>query len=274
MSNRTDLALESYESKETTRLDGVSVTENDNLTTVEVLTQNGANKIGKPVGKYQTLKVSSFVNDTDLLDGRLQEFAEVLSELLPPNIKSVLAVGLGNKKITADSLGPAASSFVLATRHIIRELKNDTGLGELFPVSCIDTGVLADTGIESAEIIKGVVNQIKPSCVIVIDALASGSIERLGTTVQLSDVGISPGSGVGNHRYEISEKTLGVPVISIGIPTVVSTCVISGRNEDCAFVTPREIDEICRQGAKLIGMGINVCLQKNLSVNDLMALVG
>lgn len=274
MSNRTDLALESYESKETTRLDGVSVTENDNLTTVEVLTQNGANKIGKPVGKYQTLKVSSFVNDTDLLDGRLQEFAEVLSELLPPNIKSVLAVGLGNKKITADSLGPAASSFVLATRHIIRELKNDTGLGELFPVSCIDTGVLADTGIESAEIIKGVVNQIKPSCVIVIDALASGSTERLGTTVQLSDVGISPGSGVGNHRYEISEKTLGVPVISIGIPTVVSTCVISGRNEDCVFVTPREIDEICRQGAKLIGMGINVCLQKNLSVNDLMALVG
>ncbi len=274
MSNRTDLALESYENREATRLDGVKVTESDNLTTVEILNENGAKEIGKPIGKYLTLKVSSFVNDTDILDGRLKSFADVLSSLLPKNRKSVLVVGLGNRRITADSLGPLACSFVLATRHILGDMEDNLGLNGLFPVSCINTGVLAETGIESAEIVLGIVNQVKPSCVVAIDALASGSTERLGTTVQLSDVGISPGSGVGNHRFEISEKTLGVPVISIGIPTVVSTSVISGKNEDSAFVTPREIDEICRQGAKLIGMGINVCLQNELSVNDLMALVG
>ncbi len=149
----------------------------------------------------------------------------------------------------------------------------ESGLGELFSVSCVSTGVLGDTGIETAEIIKGVANQIKPSCIIAVDALAATSMERLGTTVQFSDTGISPGSGVGNHRFEISEKTLGVPVISIGIPTVVSTSVISDTKSG-AYVTPREIDRICEQGAKLIGMGINVCFQKGLTSEELYALVG
>ena len=144
----------------------------------------------------------------------------------------------------------------------------------MFSVSVISTGVLADTGVESAEIIKGVVNTVKPSCVIVIDALASSSTERLGTTVQLSDVGISPGSGVGNHRYEISKSTLGVPVVSIGIPTVVSSALMGDDEKQQMFVTPREIDKIAEQGARLIGMAINVCLQKNISPHDLMSLVG
>ena len=135
--------------------------------------------------------------------------------------------------------------------------------------------MLGDTGIESAEIIKGVVNQIKPDCVIAVDALAASSSSRLGNTVQLSDVGISPGSGVGNHRYEISESTLGVPVVSIGIPTVVSTSVIRGKNDNGAmFVTPREIDRIIEHGAKLIAMTVNVCLQKNIDAKDLFSLVG
>lgn len=126
--------------------------------------------------------------------------------------------------------------------------------------------MLGDTGIESAEIIKGVANQINPDCVIVVDALSASSSSRLGTTVQLSDVGIAPGSGVGNHRYEISKQTLGVPVISIGIPTVVSTSVICGNDDSSAmFVTPREIDRIIEHGAKLIGMTVNMCLQKILT---------
>ena len=127
----------------------------------------------------------------------------------------------------------------------------------------------------SPEIIKGVANQINPDCVIVVDALSASSSSRLGTTVQLSDVGIAPGSGVGNHRYEISKQTLGVPVISIGIPTVVSTSVICGNDDSSAmFVTPREIDRIIEHGAKLIGMTVNMCLQKNIDAKDLFSLVG
>ena len=254
MLNRTDLALECYEEKEKTKLSGVKIREDNNLTTVEVLNDDGVKAIGKPVGKYYTLKLKSFVNDTDLLDGRLELFSSVLSSLLPDGVSSVLVIGLGNKKITADALGPVSSEFILSTRHITSDAK-------------------FDTGIESAEIVNGIVSQINPSCVITVDALAASSAERLGTTVQFSDSGISPGSGVGNHRHEISKKTLGIPVISIGIPTVVNTAVI-GSSDEPLFVTPREIDRIIQQGAKLIGMGINVCLQKNLSVEDLLALVG
>ena len=272
--NRTDLAVECYEENEKTALSGVKITEKDNITTVEVINENGAESLGKPVGKYVVLDVNSFVNDTDILDGRLDEFSAVLKSVMPQSATSVLVVGLGNKKITADSLGPSTSSFILATRHIADNLESNIGLPALFPVSCVNTGVLGDTGIETVEIIKGIVNQTKPSCVIAVDALAASSADRLGTTIQFSDSGISPGSGVGNHRHEISKATVGVPVIAVGIPTVVSAGIISGNGNDDVFVTPREIDRICQQGAKLIGMGINVCLQKNLSVEDLLALVG
>ncbi len=274
MLNRTDLAVESYEKNEKTKLNGVVVRENKSITTVKVLNESGAKAIGKPVGNYVTLKVKSFVNDTDIFDGRLNEFSEVLSSMLPENVTSVLVIGLGNKKITADALGPITNSFVLATRHIVDDLCKMSGYTDIMPVSSVATGVLGETGIETFEIIRGIVNQIHPSCVIAVDALAATSTERLGTTVQFSDTGISPGSGVGNHRHEISEATLGVPVISIGIPTVVSTSVISGNNNDDLYVTPREIDRITNQGAKLIGMGINVCLQKNMDAKDLFTLVG
>lgn len=274
MQNRTDLAVESYESAEKTKIDGVIVKEENNVTTVKVLDDKGAQAIGKPPGTYITLCVKSFVNDTDIFDGRLDEFALVLKKVLPKNISSVLVAGLGNDEITADALGPMTNNYVLATRHIMGELGDHVGLDNLFNVSTITTGVLGKTGIETAEIIKGIVNETKPSCVIVVDALAASSASRLGTTVQFSDVGISPGSGVGNHRGEISKNTLGVPVVAIGIPTVVCTGVISGNAQDTAFVTPKEIDRITQQGAKLIGMGINVCLQKDMSTHDLFALVG
>lgn len=274
MENRTDLALECFESAEKTKLDGVIVRENNDVTTVEVTNENGALALGKPKGKYVTLNVQSFVTDTNVFDERLNEFSSVLKTVLPKNAASVLVVGVGNENITADSLGPKTNDYVLATRHILPDLQKSLAADDLFNVATVTTGVLGETGIETAEIVKGIVRQISPDCVIAVDALAASSAERLGTTIQFSDSGISPGSGVGNHRDEISSTTVGVPVIAIGIPTVVSTGVISGDGSDTAFVTPREIDRITEQGAKLIGMGINVCLQKSLSVSDLSALVG
>lgn len=274
MENRTDLAVECFESAEKTKLDGVIVRENNAVTTVEVTNENGALALGKPKGKYVTLNVQSFVTDTNVFDERLNEFSSVLKTVLPKNAASVLVVGVGNENITADSLGPKTNDYVLATRHILPDLQKSLAADDLFNVATLTTGVLGETGIETAEIVKGIVRQISPDCVIAVDALAASSAERLGTTIQFSDSGISPGSGVGNHRDEISSTTVGVPVIAIGIPTVVSTGVISGDGSDAAFVTPREIDRITEQGAKLIGMGINVCLQKSLSVSDLSALVG
>lgn len=274
MENRTDLAVECFESAEKTKLDGVIVRENNAVTTVEVTNENGALALSKPKGKYVTLNVQSFVTDTNVFDERLNEFSSVLKTVLPKNAASVLVVGVGNENITADSLGPKTNDYVLATRHILPDLQKSLAADDLFNVATVTTGVLGETGIETAEIVKGIVRQISPDCVIAVDALAASSAERLGTTIQFSDSGISPGSGVGNHRDEISSTTVGVPVIAIGIPTVVSTGVISGDGSDTAFVTPREIDRITEQGAKLIGMGINVCLQKSLSVSDLSALVG
>lgn len=274
MQNRTDLAVECYEEREKTEIKGIKVTEENGVTTVSVLNSVGEREIGKPVGNYITVNVPSFVNDTDIFDGRLKKISNILKNLLPPNCDNILVAGIGNMEITADALGPKTNSYILATRHISQELRKDMGFENLKSVSTVRTGVLGETGIESAEIIKGIVDVIKPSCVIAVDALASSSAERLGTTVQLSDTGISPGSGVGNHRFEISEKTLGIPVVSVGIPTVVSTGVIKGAEDNSMFVTPREIDRVTEQGAKLIGMSINVCLQPSISERDLYALVG
>lgn len=274
MQNRTDLAVECYENKEKTKIDGVKITEKSNVTVVSVLNENGEKALGKPQGNYITVDVPSFVNDTDIFDGRLSQISSIIKKLLPPETDNVLVAGVGNMDITADALGPKTNSYILATRHISAELKKQMGFENLKSVSSIRTGVLGETGIESAEFIKGIVNVIKPSCVIVVDALASTSAERLGTTVQISDTGISPGSGVGNHRFEISKNTLGIPVIAVGIPTVVSAGIIKGNEESSMFVTPREIDKVTEQGAKLIGMSINVCLQPDIDEKDLFALVG
>ncbi|MBE6816188.1 MAG: GPR endopeptidase [Ruminococcaceae bacterium] len=274
LQNRTDLALESFEAEGKTALDGVIVREENGVTTVDVVNENGAAAIGKPVGRYITLEVNSFVNDTDIFDGRLEDFSAILRPLLPEESGSILIAGLGNTNITADALGPKTGEYILSTRHIINDLKRTFDAENIASVACVATGVLGDTGIETAEIIRGVASQIEPSCVIVVDALAASSAERLGTTVQFSDSGISPGSGVGNHRHEISRSTLGVPVISVGIPTVVSVAAINRAIGSGAYVTPREIDRIIQQGAKLIGMGINVALQPHLSARDIYALVG
>lgn len=271
VNNRTDLALESYESAEKTKLEGVIVKELGDVTSVEIINKDGAEALGKPIGKYITYTMPE-LQSGDVLGESLAKSATLLSSLLPDPISSVLVAGVGNLSITADALGPKSSRYVLATRHIIND-SNINVSDSFFDVSVITTGVLGDTGIESAEIIKGVAKELKPSCVIAVDALAASSSERLGRTLQLSDTGIIPGSGVGNHRHEISEKTLGVPVISLGIPTVISASAM-GSGESSLYVTPREIDKLISNGAKLIGMAVNVCLQKSFTAEELFSLVG
>ena len=270
MENRTDLALESYENQQKTALPGVKVREQDGVSVVEVLDARGEKALGKPVGKYITYRVSPMAQETQLFDGRLERIADLLRGLLPAHPAGVLVAGVGNTAITADALGPETNRYVLATRHIAGELRR--ALGPLTDVSTVTTGVLGNTGMESAEVVAGMVHTVHPDCVIVVDALASSSADRLGTTVQLSAPGIAPGSGVGNHRREVSARVLGVPV-ALGIPTVVSSRVLGGTEEEM-YVTPREIDQLINRGAKLLGMSINVCLQRHLQPRDLYTLVG
>ena len=193
--------------------------------------------------------------------------------------------GLGNTKITPDALGPKCASMIFATRHITGELLKATGLSDLRCVSAFSTGVLGDTGAESVEMIKGVVQMIKPDFVITVDALAARNVERLGTTVQMCTSGIVPGSGVGNARQEISKKTVGVPVVSIGVPTVVDAATLvldcgGCRDDEEALyeqtgnmmVTPREVDLMIERASKLTALAINCALQPEISPEDMLIL--
>ena len=182
-----------------------------------------------------------------------------------------LVVGLGNRAITPDNIGPKAADQTMVTRHLVERVPEH--FGSFRPVAALAAGVLGTTGMESGEVVRAVAEQIKPACVVAVDALASRSLKRLCRTVQLSDTGIAPGSGVGNHRREISARVLGVPVVALGIPTVVSSRVLGGTAEEM-YVTPREIDQLINRGAKLLGMSINVCLQRHLQPRDLYTLVG
>lgn len=200
----------------------------------------------------------------------------------------VLVVGLGNCNITPDNLGPMTAKNVLATRHIKGEIARSTGLSALRPVAVIAPGVLGQTGIESAELIASVSKKLSPCAIIVIDALASMKLERLGCTVQISDTGISPGAGVNNARPKIDSSNLGVPVISIGVPTVVDAvtiaCNLTGASKESLksqisprgeimMVTPREIDLLIERAAKLSGLAINRALQPEFSIEDIATLI-
>lgn len=190
MENRTDLALESYENQQKTVLPGVKVREQDGISVVEVLDARGEKALGKPVGKYITYRVSPMAQETQLFDGRLERIADLLRGLLPDHPTGVLVAGVGNTAITADALGPETNRYVLATRHIAGELRR--ALGPLTDVSTVTTGVVGNTGMESAEVVAGMVHTVHPDCVLVVDALAASSADRLGTTVQLSNAGIAP----------------------------------------------------------------------------------
>ncbi len=233
---RTDLALEATESRsEERQLRGVSIEEYDvmedvHISKVVIMSKNAAKSMGKPTGTYITLEAPDLQeSDEDYHREISEELAKQLRSVLPDigNEKSILVVGLGNRDVTADALGPSTVDNLFITRHIIREYgKQAYHASKMHQISALVPGVMAKTGMETAEIIKGVIKVTEPDIVIVIDALAARSVKRLNRTVQITDTGIHPGSGVGNHRNALTKESLGIPVIAIGIPMVVDAGTI------------------------------------------------
>lgn len=234
---RTDLAVEAKESftGDDVEIKGVVVEEDYKektdikITRVNIKDQAGADAMRKPIGNYITLEAKNMrLPDEDYHREISEELANHIRALLPEKKDlSVLVVGLGNRDVTPDALGPKVIGNLLITRHVFKEYGEDTyELDKMGKVSGIVPGVMAQTGMESLEIVKGVVEETKPDVVIAIDALAARSTHRLNTTIQLADTGINPGSGVGNHRIGLTKESVGVPVIAIGVPTVVDAATI------------------------------------------------
>ncbi|MEG2348280.1 MAG: GPR endopeptidase [Clostridia bacterium] len=296
---RTDMADERVDTYKKyhnlTEIDGVKIStfsdEKISTTIVEVLNENGQKAVSKQIGKYITIQI----DDIDCLEVEEEEkissaLSKVLKELIgDEKEKSILVVGLGNEQVTPDSLGPKVAQNIEITRHILNFAK-ELATPDTREISAISPGVLGTTGIETSEIVFSIVKKINASMVIVIDALASQSISRIGNTVQLSNTGITPGAGVRNKREGINKETLGIPVIAIGVPTVVDMATItneainkilkdkkveltqeeeSNRYETIAnildtqnyIVTPKEIDEVVSIVAKIIAKGINISVQ-------------
>ncbi|MGB9808829.1 MAG: GPR endopeptidase [Caldanaerobacter sp.] len=229
---RTDLALEARELYKDKEIPGVSIKEEREegikVTRVKILDERGERAMGKPVGDYITIEAPGLLErDLDLEERVAKVLASILSELAQLKKEShVLVVGLGNWNVTPDALGPRVVSNIVVTRHLKEYAPLQFG-DEIRSVSAFSPGVLGITGIETAEILKGVVDRVRPDLVITIDALASRRLERLSTTIQISNTGISPGSGIGNRRLSITYESLGVPVIAIGVPTVVDAVTIA-----------------------------------------------
>lgn len=289
MNVRTDLALEKEEFITKSENTGIKKrkkhTEKTEVTEIEIVSSDGERAIGKPKGRYITVEMSEFSYDSEILDDRLKSLTAEIKRLLPDGEGTVLVAGIGNENITPDALGPLCAKSIFSTRHIDNKLAYEIGFKSLHPVCTLATGVLGQTGIETGEIIKSVVSSVSPRAVILVDALAAASLSRLGRTVQITDTGITPGSGVGNSRAEISEKTLGVPVIAIGVPTVVDAVTLAkditenaevadiAENAKNMMVTPREIDVMVKRAAKLIALSVNCALQPEIEPDILLSVV-
>ena len=281
MAIRTDLAAEIKETVGECK--GVE-TENIDLNGVEIdrthiINPLGAAKLGKPIGNYVTVSFSGFTPDD--IEGDLHSAikSELLSLIGEPQL--IMVAGLGNKNITPDAFGPLTAESIFATRHIPKDTAGELGLKGLREVEVIMPGVLGQTGIEAAELLDAAVAKTKPDAVIVIDALAAGSLHRVGRTVQLCDSGICPGSGVGNQRKEISKRTLGVPVAAIGVPTVVDASAFAETETGKEYtdslggkmmVTPRDIDSMVQHAARTVSHAINCALQPQIPKNILLSL--
>lgn len=293
---RTDLALEARElwqesAQRTSRLSGVKATksklEGYGLTRVDILDARGEEALGKPAGCYLTIDLTTFwQRKADFFPRAVRAVGTQLRAMVPAE-GPVLMVGLGNAAMTPDAVGPLTADSVLVTRHLISAMPRQ--FAGFRPVSVVRTGVLGTTGVESAEAVAGVAEQVQPAAIIAVDALASRRRERVCATVQLSDTGITPGSGVGNHRAALNRETLGVPVIAVGIPTVVDAATLAAdlleeagvehidadrlrQGQGNMMVTPRDIDAQVRDLSKVVGYGINWALQ-DLDVEDITALL-
>ncbi|MCD7811097.1 MAG: GPR endopeptidase [Ruminococcus sp.] len=282
MEIRTDLALEGVASVRG-RDSGIHQVKRGKafrITEIVIDDDSHIDTIGKGRGRYITLEGSSLSKFSDEYEDMTLELARELRMLIPEG--EILVVGLGNNDITPDALGPQVAAKVLATRHLRDELDSEEEefLTSLRRVSVFAGGVLGQTGIETAEMVKAICRELKPSGIIAVDALACSDIRRLGTTIQLSDSGISPGSGVSNARRELSEKIFGVPVIAVGVPTVVDMHTIvrsftggqPTRNMPNMMVTPRDVDRLTERASQLIAFGINLALQPSLTLEDVRGL--
>ena len=311
---RTDLALEEKERFESDQVEvqGVVLEEEYDkereirVTTVRIETENGAKTMGKPVGTYLTIEAPNLSSPDEGIHREVSEelakyLIEVMKKIIPESEqdKEVLVIGIGNRQATPDALGPYVTDNLNVTRHIVKEYGKYAAPEEMnCVVSAIVPGVMAQTGMETAEIIKGVVRETKPDLLIVIDALAARNSRRLNRTIQIADTGINPGSGVGNYRNAITKETIGVPVIAIGVPTVVDAVtivsdtmenllsaletseslkgvglVLGGYSEaekyelikeliapnlNSMFMTPKDIDETVKRLSYTISEGLNL----------------
>ena len=279
---RTDLAVEAEaihrSAAAVTELSGVRAEETERrgfaVTEVHVLDVTGENALCKPIGDYYTLALDPLLRrEDDAFENAAQTLAELLRGVLPlmPDA-SVLVVGLGNRAITPDAVGPDAIDSVMVTRHLREQLPEH--FGQFRSVAALAAGVLGTTGVESADMIRALAGHLRPDAIIAVDALACAELGRLGRTVQLTDTGITPGSGVGNDRAELSEAYLGCPVIAVGVPTVADAAALSdSADAQSLFVTPRNIDELVRSASKLIAYGIDLALHRGLGIEDIDALI-
>lgn len=287
---RTDLAMEARElwqeqAGAVTALPGVEawdgLREGIPVNTVRVLDERGERALGKPRGNYVTLTLEGLASREEGIFQRcVQAVAEEISALIQdiPGDALVLVAGLGNRAITPDAIGPRVHENVLVTRHLVQKMPEH--FGHLRPVASVTAEVMGSTGVESGELVRAVCEKIRPACVVAVDALASRSLKRLCRTVQIADTGITPGSGVGNHRMGLTRDTLGVPVIAIGVPTVVDGATLAadllgtddlpdlGEDRDL-LVTPKDIDSQVNDLAKVIGYGLSMALQPGISVEEL-----
>lgn len=284
MPSRTDLAVEMIDEDAKSLPKGIKRRLRKSpacmITEITVTNELAGLRIGKPKGRYITIETDRLSDEPEDFCEQAENIADEIRSLIGENVSDGLVVGLGNSDITPDALGPMVISRIIATRHLKDALPKGHEFAHLNPVSAIAPGVLGQTGIEAAEVISCICDGIKPRFVVAVDALACSDISRLGTTIQLSDSGISPGSGVQNRRKELSEITLGVPVIAIGVPTVVDmhTIVenITGSPPDKhlpnMMVTPRDVDKLIERTARLVACSLNMALQPSLSIEDISAL--
>lgn len=289
MAFRTDLAVEAIENHKSAAalphvrqsdrtLEGFAVHE------VRILSEDAAREIGKPQGRYLTLELDALIRrEEDAFPRACKALSTLLRELLPrPNDGPVLIAGLGNRMITPDAIGPQTADHVIATRHLIAQ--SPAIFADWRPVSALAPGVLGQTGVETGEVICGVLDRVRPAAVIAVDALAAGRLSRLLRTVQLADTGITPGAGVGNARAALNKETLGVPVIAVGVPTVVDGATLAHEISSqlgqpaCdalddlsqpVMITTRDIDREVADISRMIGYAVNMALHPHLSVADI-----
>lgn len=289
MSKRTDLAIESATSIcSVAPIEGIIKkvdfyeSEQIEITEISVESQKASEILDRPIGKYITLEnvEGCFSLYSDFYNEQVELLAKQLKKLIPEETEKIMVVGLGNTGITPDSLGPVSADKIFATRHIKR-LAKDIDTSDLKEITVVKTGVMAQTGLESSEYVKAVIKQTEPQLVVAIDALACSDISHLGTTIQLTDTGISPGSGVENARKELSAKTLGIPCIAVGVPTVAdmntlaeAMCEGDVNSEfNGMIVTPKSIDNLIIRTASIISTAMNRVFHPTLTDEEIASLI-